>query len=162
MALTPFENEMTAVAIAVAAGCRPCTRYHLKAAATAGASAQDIERAVAAAVCVRNAATDGMRRLGLGLDAEADCGCQRGDRLGELMALGAAFAVHCEDNVVRHHAAARAVGVEAAEVAAVVALATTIHEHAWRHAENALGCVDGVGKSGRAPAAPAAAGCCGG
>ena len=71
MSLTTLNKELAAVAISVAAGCRPCTSHHLTEARRAGASDAAIEKAVASAVCVRTSATEGMRRHALGLEPGA-------------------------------------------------------------------------------------------
>jgi len=68
LSLTMLEKEL--VAVSVAAGCRPCTTYHLAEVRRAGATDAGIEKAVAGAVCVRTSATEGMRRHALGLDTE--------------------------------------------------------------------------------------------
>ncbi|MEJ2117510.1 MAG: carboxymuconolactone decarboxylase family protein [Alphaproteobacteria bacterium] len=47
MPMTVLNKELVAVAVSVAAGCRPCTTYHLAKAREAGASDADLEKAVA-------------------------------------------------------------------------------------------------------------------
>ena len=59
--LMPFnqkKKELTAVGISVAAGCRPCTDYHLGKVAEAGATPDEIRQALADALCVKRNATD--------------------------------------------------------------------------------------------------------
>lgn len=139
MPLNMHDKEVIAVAASVAAGCRPCTTYHLKEARRAGVSEDDIAKAVAGAVCVRGAATEGMRRHGLGLEVpKADCGCGvAADRLAELAALGASLAVNCTANIEKHLAFARQIGVTEDDIRAAAALATMIREKAIEHAEAA-------------------------
>lgn len=163
MSLTMLEKELVAVAISVAAGCRPCTTYHLAEARRAGAGGADIEKAVAGAVCVRTSATEGMRRHGLGLDpAPNGCGCSPADALAELIALGAALAVNCTANIDKHLAAARAVGVPQPHLDEVAGLAAMIRSKAVSHAEQSFGAAAGPAAgsvAGSAAAGPV--GCCG-
>jgi len=154
MSLTMLEKELVAVAISVAAGCRPCTTYHLKEVRRAGATDADIGKAVAGAVCVRTSATDGMRRHALGLEPGQDgCGCGSTDRLAELVAIGASLAVNCTANLDKHLAAAQGVGVPREQIDEVVALVTMIRSKAVEHAEKRLGTTAG--------SEPAPAACCG-
>jgi AhpD family alkylhydroperoxidase len=64
MPIAKKEKELTAVGISIAAGCKPCTDYHVKAVREAGASDDEIRRAIEDAVAVRNAATLIMRDYG--------------------------------------------------------------------------------------------------
>jgi AhpD family alkylhydroperoxidase len=45
MPITKKEKELAAVGISIAAGCKPCTDYHMKAVREAGASDDEIRRA---------------------------------------------------------------------------------------------------------------------
>jgi AhpD family alkylhydroperoxidase len=65
MAITKKEKELAAVGISIAAGCKPCTDYHMKAVRQAGASDGEIRQAVQDAVSLRNAATAVMEKYGL-------------------------------------------------------------------------------------------------
>lgn len=161
MSLTMLEKELVAVAVSVAAGCRPCTTYHLAEVKRAGATDADIEKAVAGAVCVRTSATEGMRRHALGLEPAQDgCGCGATEALAELVAIGASLAVNCTANLDKHLAAARALGVPQPHIDAVAALAAMIRSKAVDHIEKALG--ETAAPSPAAGCAPVAApaGCC--
>lgn len=160
MSLTMLEKELVAVATSVAAGCRPCTTYHLKEVRRAGATDADIEKAVAGAVCVRSSATEGMRRHALGQEPAQDgCGCGTTDALAELAAIGASLAVNCTANLDKHLAAAKAVGVPQEHIDEVAALAAMIRGKAIHHVEKVLGAPGGHPAAGCAPMA-APAGCC--
>ncbi len=136
MALTALDKERVAVAISVAAGCRPCTTYHLAAARQAGVTDKDIEAAVAAAVCVRSSTTEGMRRYALSLDPRQDgCGCGVKTAWEELAALGTSLAVNCTENIAKHLAAVRALGVVQADLDEVAALTDTIRARAISHGQ---------------------------
>lgn len=152
MSLTKLDKELVAVAVSVAAGCRPCTTHHLAEVRRAGATDTDIEKAVAGAVCVRTSATEGMRRQALGLPpAEDGCGCGMTDPLAELVAVGASLAVNCTSNLDKHLTAARVLGVPQDHLDEVIALVAFIRSKAVGHAEARLG-----GDKERTPAASCA------
>lgn len=160
MSMSMLEKELAAIAVSAAAGCRPCVTHHLLEARKAGADDAAIEKAVAAALCVRKAAAEGMRRHALGLDPAADgCGCASADPLAEVIALGAALAVNCTGEIDRHLAAARSAGVEQERLDELFALVGTIRGRAIAHAEARF-------SGGEAPRrecwgeAPKAAHCC--
>jgi len=140
MSLTMLDKELVAVAVSVAAGCRPCTPPHLAEVRRAGATEPDIEKAVAGAVCVRTSATEDMRRHALGLPpAENGCGCKPIDARAELIAVGASLAVNCTANLDRHLTAARALGIPQDHLDEVAALVALIRSKAVGHAEAKLG-----------------------
>ncbi len=158
MPMTILEKELVALAISVAAGCRPCVTHHLLELRKAGADDAAIGKAVDGAVDARSAATEGMRRHALGLDP-AGQGRGAADPLAEMAALGAALAVNCAAGIDRHLAALRSLGVARDHLDEVFALASMIRSKAIGHAEARF---DG----GEAPRgdcwgeAPKAARCC--
>jgi len=144
MALTSREKELVAVGASVAAGCKPCTSYHLKEARKTGVAEDEIRQAVADAMCVRSSATDIVRRHAL--EASADgreipaCGCSDPTtRIGELVSIGAAFAVNCPSNLGKHLKAGEQAGVTDDEVKAVTELAAFIKKMAASHVERLVG-----------------------
>ena len=140
MPMTMLNKELVAVAVSVAAGCRPCTTYHIAKVREAGASDEAIENAVTGAVCVRTSATEGMRRHALGSEPEQkSCGCTSSQPVEELIALGASLAVNCAENVAKHLAAARKLNVPQEEFDEVFTLAKFIRAQAVKHAEAQFG-----------------------
>ncbi|MEJ2229422.1 MAG: carboxymuconolactone decarboxylase family protein [Alphaproteobacteria bacterium] len=138
--MTMLNKELVAVAISVAAGCRPCTTYHLAKVREAGASEEAIENVVTSAIYVRTSATEGMHRHALGLEPEQKgCGCASPQPVEELIALGASLAVNCAENVARHLAAAKALNVPQEELDEVFALVKFIRAQAVKHAEMQFG-----------------------
>jgi AhpD family alkylhydroperoxidase len=136
MSISALDKELVAIAVSIAAGCRPCTAYHVAAARKAGAADPAIETAVAGAVCVRTSATEGMRRQALELEALPDgCGCSVGNAWEELATLGASLAVNCTQNIDKHLAAVRASGVAQGDLDEVFALVETIRARAIGHAK---------------------------
>jgi AhpD family alkylhydroperoxidase len=144
MTLTPREKELVAVGISVAAGCRPCTSYHLKEVRKTEATADEIRQAVTDAVCVRNSASEIMRRHALEPGRNdgdvADCGCSsEPTRAGALVSIGAALAVNCTANLEQHLKLSERVGVADDEVQAVAELARFIKKMAASHVERLVG-----------------------
>ena len=91
----------------------------MKAVREAGASDDEIRRAVEDAVALRNAATSIMRIYGrshLG-DAEHEVAAATPrDRVAELVGLGAAFAVNCVSSLENYSRHAELAGVTRAEI----------------------------------------------
>lgn len=137
MPMTLHDKELIAVAISVAAGCRPCTTYHLAQAGRQGASDDAIEKAVARAICVRNSASEGMRRHASGqpADLQENCDCQSAQLLDELIALGAALAVNCTENIATRLAAVQRLGTSREHLEEMLALVRLVRGQAVKHAE---------------------------
>jgi len=165
MTLTTREKELAAVGISIAAGCRPCTDYHVKAARAARVEDADIQGAIAAAVAVRTAATAAMEAHGfahLGPVAAAaapDDGRRADTRVGALVAVGAALAVSCTGGLAEHLATARSLGVSADEVDAVADLVGFIKERAASHVDRLVAAYVPAAAAARPEAAAAACGC---
>jgi AhpD family alkylhydroperoxidase len=141
MAITKKEKELAAVGISIAAGCKPCTDHHMKAVREAGASDDEIRRAVEDSVALRNAATSIMRNYGgshLGDAGHEDATAIPRDRVAELIGLGAAFAVNCVsslENYIRH---ADSAGVTKAEILEIAKLAKFIKERGASHVDRRI------------------------
>jgi AhpD family alkylhydroperoxidase len=138
MSLTVKERELVAVGVSLAAGCKPCTDYHLKKVRGAGASDEEIEQAMADAIAVRDKAKKIMQRHGFKLLAiknavrTEDNDDQLGEpnRMRELVSVGAAYVVSCTSSLEEHIASAHSVGVADDEIEAVVGLARFIRGQA--------------------------------
>ncbi|MBI5505222.1 MAG: carboxymuconolactone decarboxylase family protein [Deltaproteobacteria bacterium] len=157
--LSEKEKELVAVAASVAAGCIPCTRYHVKAVQTAGATLDEVTGAVEVALRIKRGAAavmEGVARTALGLNADsataAAAGC--GDRVSRLAAIAAAVAVNCTTSLERYVAIAVGTGIRGDEIRLVVGLAQMIRAKA---AEK----MDAASKADAAGAAadPPACGC---
>lgn len=139
MSINVKDKELAAVGISVAAGCRPCTDYHLKKVAESGAPSEEIRQAVADALCVKRSAADIMEAhalVQLGQPQADDCGCGDGnDRTGELVKIGAAYAVNCTENLEKHRALGKALGITDEEIAEIIKLAAFIKDKAASHVE---------------------------
>ncbi|MFQ6022633.1 MAG: carboxymuconolactone decarboxylase family protein [Acidiferrobacterales bacterium] len=147
MPITVKQKELTAVGISVAAGCKPCTNYHLKAVRKAGASDEEIKQAVADAVAVRERATQIMQahaltRLG---EAEQDSDptpTEETNRMQVLVSIGAAFGVNCVTTLEKYLAAAETVGLSQDDIAEIVKLAAFIKDKAISHVERRVGLME--------------------
>jgi len=156
--LSPKEKELVAVGTSVAAGCIPCTEYHLKEVWGAGATAQEITAAIEAALCVKGSARGIMEQVAhkaFGAPREEQPSCCAGptDRVKELVSIAAAVAVNCPTNLRKHVDAGRSVGVRDEEIQLVVGLAKMIRGKATEK-------VDESAKSIVASASVRAAACC--
>ena len=141
MAITRKEKELAAVAISIAAGCKPCTDYHMKSVREAGGSDNEIRQAVEDAVAVRNAATSIMSSYGrshLGDTGLEDAAAIPRDRAAELVGLGAAFAVNCVSSLENYMRHADSAGVTGAEILEIAKLAKLIKERGASHVERPI------------------------
>ena len=174
--LTEKEKELVAVGASIAAGCRPCTAYHVRAARTAGADKEEIRQAVNDALDVRRSATASMARLAeklLGDAPELDAtNCSQKSLIGELVSVSAALAVNCVANLETHMTAAWQLGATVRQIQTALDIASSVKSMAGKKAEAAIaklaeesqacaadcGCHDTPGQP-----SPAPAGCsCGG
>jgi len=147
MSITIMEKELIAVGISVAAGCKPCTDYHLKAVRRAGASDDEVEHAIADALAVREDATRIMEDYALGRLGEAGMDNDPAggeetvetDRMEVAVSLGAAFAVNCTSSLQRYLATAESVDISQEDIEKIVKLAAFIRDKAASHVENLVG-----------------------
>ncbi len=144
MTLTKQEKELAAVGISLAAGCRPCTNYHLRAVREAGASEATIEAALTSASLVRKQAAEWMQDWALArLHGEKRASQPDGpvqlERVAELIRLGASFAVNCTEILADQMARAEQTGASRDEMLEVAELACFIKKMAASHVEKAIG-----------------------
>jgi AhpD family alkylhydroperoxidase len=162
MSWTIKEKELVALGISVAAGCRPCTRYHLKAVRRTDTSEEEIRDAIERAVSIRKSAAESMERFAL--DRSVDGAKERGgdfDRLAELLSLGAAYAVSCTEALDAHLSVARKGGIIEEELEEVFGMAAFIKDKADHHVRTLAG--SEVARFATTPEDEVAAGspCCG-
>ena len=148
MALTLTEKELVAVGTSVAAGCRPCTNYHLREVRKTGASDAEIRQAVAQAAQVRRDATEIMEGHGLGQrwasgEVAGRSPAEQTSRIEELVSVGAAFAVNCTAGLGRHMETGQRLGITEEEIQEVVGLAAFIKGVAASHVEKLAGVTEG-------------------
>lgn len=140
MSLTLKEQELVAVGSSIAAGCKPCTNYHMKKVKEAEATEVEIRRAIEIATEVRRHAADimvahGLRQLGVLDHAEPPAPAEQACRIEELTAIGAAFAVNCGSTLKHHLKTSGGAGISRDEVEEVVKLAKFIKGKAASHVE---------------------------
>ncbi|UCH72835.1 MAG: carboxymuconolactone decarboxylase family protein [Rhodospirillales bacterium] len=158
MPITNLEKELAAVGISIAAGCKPCTDFHIKAVREAGAEAPAVRDAVDQAAAVRAAANGIMYSYGLAhLGNEVSALPARVDpkRQAVLTGLGAAFAVNCTSTLDQHIAAAGEAGVSTGEIVEIASLARFIKGKGASHVDKRIEALEKESE-----AEPAAA-CCG-
>jgi AhpD family alkylhydroperoxidase len=138
MPITKKEKELTAVGISIAAGCKPCTDYHMKAVRETDASDDEIRHAIDDAVAVRNAATSIMGHYGrshLGDARHEEAAAIPRDRVAELVGIGAAFAVNCVSSLESYSQHADSTGVTREEILEIAKLAKFIKERGASHVD---------------------------
>ena len=145
--LSEKDQEIIAVGASVASGCLPCTKFHLRAAAGSGATAEEILQAVRDATWVRRAATEIMASAG-GLPS-AEVGqivrpvASEGPLVRQLVAISAAYAVSCSTGLEAHMAAARALGATDRQIFAALEIACRIRDVANQKARSVAGAILG-------------------
>ena len=170
--LTEKEQELVAVGASIAAGCRPCTAYHVRAARIAGADKEEIRQAANDALDVRRSATASMAQLAakqLGDAPESDAtNCPEKSLMGELVSVSAALAVNCVTNLETHLTAAWQLGATVRQIQTVLDIARAVKSMAGKKAEAAIAraaeesqvCADDCGcHDAQSQPSPAPAGC---
>lgn len=147
--LTETQQELIAVGVSIAAGCKPCTAYHLKAARATGASDEEIRLAVAYALEMRRSATEIMARLAdklLGSAPEIGTSSPAEKSLTDvLISAGAAFAVNCGTNLESHLNAARQMGATDYQMQITLTIARAVKNMADQKVEAAAARVAPLG-----------------
>ena len=136
------EKEIVALGVSVAAGCRPCTSYHLSAARKAGATDTETADAVKLARRVRDRAAEIMEGYGLAREdvhQAASVLPRNASRTEVLVALGAAFVVHCTVQLGAYFERVKAADLDEELLQELIALAAFIEGKARTHAERKLG-----------------------
>ena len=140
MTITSKEKELAAVGISIAAGCKPCTDFHVKKVRELGASNAEIKQAMSDALSVRRGATDimeayGFAHLGGPKPTEGSERVGATDRVKELVRIGAAFGVNCVSSMKIHLEAAESAGISHDDISAIVKLSAFIKGKAASHVE---------------------------
>jgi AhpD family alkylhydroperoxidase len=130
MPLTPKEKQLVSVGASLAAGCKLCANHHFNQVRKAGATDEEIERAMSDAIAVRDSARrimewHGLKLLGRKLRGASEDSDTPGEnegttRITELVSIAAAFAVNCTSSLERHIEAAHGVGVTDDEIQSAV------------------------------------------
>lgn len=149
------ERLLIGLSAAVAAGCVPCTRYHLQKAVEVGVPDEKARETVSLAARMRQQAASDMawrarRYLGETTEPEPDIDAPPAREMETLIALSAAYAVNSQALLMRAIKAIRAQAIshqrisEAIEIAqAVRGMATTVVD---RQLERSLGIVSSEGE----------------
>ncbi len=137
--LNEQEQELVAVGASIAAGCVPCTSFHLKAARIAGASPDEIAQAVELALDIRRRATEVMARVGRGQPREtAAQEAVAGDGpVSMLISVGAAYAANCTATLESCIESARKQGVTGGQILEALKIACAVKSMAGRKVQAA-------------------------
>jgi AhpD family alkylhydroperoxidase len=140
------EQEIAAVGISVAVGCKPCTSHHVRAARKAGATDEEMKAAVALALSVQANAAAAMETFFLTRLGEPRRRApserpsrQPPSRQDALVSVGVALAVNDVSNLPRHMAAAGAAGLDESEVESIMKLSRVIKGKGAYHLERHTG-----------------------
>lgn len=141
MAITSKEKELAAVGISIAAGCKPCTDFHVKKGRELGASDAEIKQAIGDALSVRRGAADIMEAYGLAhVGGRKSAGepeqAVTTERVRELVCIGAAFGVNCVSSLKVHLDAAERAGISHEEIETIVKLSAFVKGKAVSHVEH--------------------------
>jgi len=139
--LTATQQELIAVGVSIASGCKPCAAFHIKATRAAGATDDDIRQAIGYALEVRRQSTELMARLAdrlISHGSKSDTtGAVEQSLIGELVSAGAALAVNCGDLLEAHLIAARAIGATDHHIQTTLAIARAVKNMAAKKVEEA-------------------------
>jgi len=146
--LSEKEMEIIAVGASVASGCLPCTKFHLRVAASSGANTDEIQGAVREAIRVRLAATEIMAKAG-GLPPDAiphaaPLADGDGSLIRHLVAISAASTIRCATSLETHIGAARALGASNRQLAAALEIARRIKAVAGQKAKSVAAAAMGL------------------
>lgn len=144
MSMIPKDKELVAIAISVAAGCKPCTDHHVKVARKARATDDEIREVIVDAIEVRRHSADVMEayalaHLGQDRNVAALGGGRESNRINALVLVGSAFAVNCVSTLEGALAAAGYSGATQDDISQVANLAIFIKKKAASHVERLVG-----------------------
>lgn len=133
--VTNKEKELVYFGASVAAGCRPCTRFHIKKVREEGATDEEVERAVSVAVGVRDAArnimeTQALSLVGIEKTHDEVEPTQKPTYIDELVAIAAAFAVNCTATLEKHISIAQSMDISDDDIRTVLDASTEIKDQA--------------------------------
>jgi AhpD family alkylhydroperoxidase len=137
--LTRKEKGLISVGASVAAGCQPCTAFHIRAALEAGASEVEIRQSVEVALRVREDAVAIMagvaaKHLGAAQPEDNQLAYSK-STIDELVALSAAFAINCTTSLTYHINAAQLTEATEQQIQIALGISRSIKKTAARQVE---------------------------
>lgn len=137
--LTRKEKCLISVGASVAAGCQPCTAFHVKAALEAGASEIEVGQSAEIALRVRKEATSIMASVAakhLGKQEEADNRrTYSRSKIDALVAVAAAYAINCTTGLEYHLNAAQLAEASVQQIQVALGISRSIKITAARQVE---------------------------
>jgi AhpD family alkylhydroperoxidase len=160
--LTGKERTLIALGASVAAGCQPCTAYHVEAARAAGACGRGMSLVVEAALAGRKSATSAIdewaeRCQGGRLEVSAELRAQK-RLIVELTSIATAVAVNSVPDLQEHLKAALESGASSVQIQAAIDIARRIKRTAEEKIEAVLSGL--AGSVQPAAVASEGTGCC--
>lgn len=144
MVLDEKDLEIVAISISMAAGCIPCTKYHINKSKNLNATADEVDRAVAIGAYVSRVAAGEMENIFNHGPAVNVAMATRTvlDRIPLLCTIGAAVACNCVGLTKVALEAGRSGVLNDTEIMEVVGLAGRIREKAASHIEPLVALLD--------------------
>ena len=144
MHLSPKELELAAISISIAAGCIPCTHFHIAEAEKLGAESDAIAHAIQTGANVADVA---LMRVWQIFDDQIDHGFRENEQLFEvrqslLGAIGAAVARNNVEQLRSFVKGAQSKAVSDSEIMEIIGLASRIKEKATSHLERIIDKLD--------------------
>ncbi len=145
--LSDKDRELIGLGASIAAGCQPCTNFHVRAARIAGASDAEIAQAVNDALDASGHAREVMAQI-VGQHYTAPTsdtfGREAGPVIRELVSISAAYAVNGVTDLETRVAAARRLGATDGQILAAIKIASAVKRVAVRKVEEATSRAMGV------------------
>ena len=143
-ALSSKEKVLVALAAAMGGGCRTCAEKLYAVAESAGATADEVERAFADGLHVRRSATEVMRHkagelTGRTPDMDAATCSDKGSRITELSKLAAAVAANSSPDALRHLGAARFTGASDEGIGVAIGIGRKVRSKAQDFSDEEIG-----------------------
>jgi len=136
------DKELIAVACSVSAGCQRCSDYHFKAVFEAGATKEEVEKAVQDATSVILHADEMMQRKAYSLMEVAredlPVAVEADDRLVAFRKLGAAVTSNCTPTITAYLTAAQSTDATGSEIKMTIKLAKMVLHRAGEFADEAI------------------------
>ena len=143
-ALSSKEKVLVALAAAMGGGCRTCAEKLYAVAESAGATADEVERAFADGLHVRRSATEVMQHkagelTGRTPDMDAATCSEKGSRITELSKLAAAVAANSSPDALRHLEAARFAGASDEGIGVAIGIGRKVRSKAQGFSDEEIG-----------------------
>ncbi len=137
--LSDKDRELIGIGASIAAACRPCANFHLRAAAIAGAGDAEISRAINDALSICRDAKEVMQSIASQHTGSSrfDASSEDNGLLSELVSVSAAYALNSVPDLETHVAAARTLGATEGQILTAIKIAKAVKRIAERQVQEA-------------------------